>query len=185
MFDPSQVMNSSEIMNSSEVMNTSEQPVRCVILTITYSGQVDQKVVDTIDWLKSNLAEQGMVLCGNATIQDDQNTIIQAIRQATKLAPSADLMLICGEQSFAKNDLWLKITDELLEKKIPGFAERLRLLAFDKNVPSDAMYIQATAGKYRKMIVFAMPLELSVVKLAFQSLITPSIEPHVFELRSK
>lgn len=161
------------------------RPIHVVILSINYPGQEPSNIEKTTNWLKENIAAQNMVLLGNEVIPDDQNTLIQAIRQATKLTPSADLMFVVGEQSFARNDLWLKVTDELLEKKIPGFAERLRLLAFDKDDPSEAMYIQATAGKYRRMLIFAMPQDFSIIQLAFHSLILPSIKPHVFELRNK
>jgi len=99
-------------------------------------------------------------------------------------AGESRLILFNGGTGISPRDTTFDVISRMLEKTLPGFGELFRLLSFQE-VGAAAMLSRATAGVYRKTLVFSMPGSPNAVQVALEKLILPEINHLAWEVVRK
>ena len=81
-----------------------------------------------------------------------------------------DVILTTGGTGLDTRDITVETVESLFEKKIDGFGELFRTKFFEE-IGSAALLSRATAGVYKKTIIFSMPGSPNAVKTALNLII--------------
>ena len=76
-----------------------------------------------------------------------------------------DVILTTGGTGLDSRDITVETVEELFDKKIEGFGEIFRHQSF-LEIGSGALISRATAGVYKKTVIFSMPGSPNAVKTA-------------------
>lgn len=88
----------------------------------------------------------------------------------------ADIVAVCiaGEADWVRGDLAAQTLERMIQRKIEGFGELVRLLAWER-LGSAAMRCRALAGYVDSTLVFVVPDEPTLAKAAAEKLIAPEL----------
>lgn len=125
------------------------------------------------------LQESGHILVRKEIIPDDPDEIRKALEKASR---DSDVIIFSGGTGLHPTDVTPDTVEPLLDRKIPGFGELFRWLSYSQ-VGSSAMASRASAGVYRRSLVFLLPGSPDGVELALKKLIIPEA-PHLVYLAS-
>ncbi len=131
--------------------------------------------------IRSMAEAEGYIFKGRSIVPNDPFAIKQEIeRVINDVRP--DVIITTGGTGLSDKDVTVEVVDELFEKKIPGFGELLRLLSYGE-IGSAAMLTRATAGVYKKTVIFSIPGSPHAVELALRKLILPEARHVVAHVR--
>lgn len=152
-------------------------PIRVAIITI--SDTRDEETDKNGPYLKAQLAEANHQLTSYGIVKDDPQAVRQRVEQIA--ASDCQVILLNGGTGISARDNTFDTLSALIEKPLPGFGELFRMLSFDQ-VGSVAMLSRATAGVFRKTLIFSTPGSSKAVELAWEKLISPQLGHLVWEL---
>ena len=101
-------------------------------------------------------------------IPDESEDLINAID--AMVSDDIDVILTNGGTGLDTRDITVETVESLFEKKIDGFGELFRSKSFEE-IGSAALLSRATAGIYKKTIIFSMPGSPNAVKTALSLII--------------
>jgi len=129
-----------------------------------------------------NMAEiESYTFKGRSIVPNDPLAIKQEIeRVINDVRP--DVIITTGGTGLSDKDVTIETVEGLFEKKIPGFGELLRLLSYSE-IGSAAMLTRATAGVYKRTVIFSVPGSPHAVELALRKLILPEARHIVAHVR--
>lgn len=127
------------------------------------------------------LETEGHIVKGKSIVPNNSFAIKQEIEAAVD-ALRPDVIITTGGTGLSSRDVTVEAVEELLEKKIPGFGELLRFLSFNE-IGAAAMLTRATAGVYKKTVIFSIPGSPHAVELALKKLIIPEATHIVAHVR--
>jgi molybdenum cofactor biosynthesis protein B len=154
--------------------------VPCAVVTISDSRSA---ATDTSGrYLCDALARAGHPLVDYRIVKDDPRRIVAHLRRLAA-RDEARIALLTGGTGIGSRDATCEALERLIEKRLDGFGELFRALSYRQIGPS-AMLSRATAGTFRRLIVFSMPGSERAVRLAMRRLILPEI-PHLAGLLAK
>ena len=81
-----------------------------------------------------------------------------------------DVILTTGGTGLDTRDITVETVESLFTKKIEGFGELFRAKSYEE-IGSAALLSRATAGVYKKTIIFSMPGSPNAVKTALKLII--------------
>ena len=96
-------------------------------------------------------------------IPDDREALIKTIKEMVD--EDIDVILTTGGTGLDSRDITVETVEELFDKKIEGFSEIFRHQSF-LEIGSGALISRATAGVYKKTVIFSMPGSPNAVKTA-------------------
>ena len=131
-------------------------------------------------FLREAAAGAGHQVVGHRVVKDEVDLIRAALGEAAEAG--AEAVLVNGGTGISGRDRTYEAVAAMLEKRLDGFGELLRMLSFQE-IGSAAMLSRAVAGVWRGRVVFAMPGSTSAVRLAWEKLIGPELPHLIFELR--
>ena len=146
-------------------------PVPVAIVTVSDS-RTEETDTNGI-WLRQAIAAAGHHVEGYSLIRDEPGQVEDALR-VMAFSP-ARVIVFNGGTGIAPRDTTYDVLVRHLEKQIPGFGELFRMLSWEQ-VGAAAMLSRATAGVYRRRIVFSVPGSPAAVKLAWEKLIEPELK---------
>lgn len=117
------------------------------------------------------LKEAGHSIVFRRIVADDALSLISLIKELLAL-PDLDVIVAMGGTGVSRSDVTIEAVEGLLEKRLPGFGELLRLLSF-KHIGPSAFLTRALAGTARGKVVFCLPGSPNAVETAFRELIIP------------
>jgi len=91
-----------------------------------------------------------------------------------RLAAEADAVITNGGTGIAPRDNTYEAVAGLLEKRMDGFGELLRMLSYEE-VGSAAMASRAVAGTIGSCLIFSLPGSTAACRLATDRLIAPEL----------
>ena len=124
-------------------------------------------------YLQEQVGEAGHQIAGYRLISDEPEQIGACLEEMA--AGDARLIIFNGGTGISPRDTTFDILNRAIERPIPGFGELFRMLSYHQ-VGAAAMLSRATAGVYRKKVVFSLPGSPAAVRLAWEELIAPEIE---------
>jgi len=110
-------------------------------------------------------------------VPDEKASISQAIKEAADEL-KADIVLTTGGTGLSFRDVTPEATREVVEKKIPGFAELMRQKSFE--ITPTAILSRAIAGIRGKSLVINLPGSPKAVKECLD-IILPLL-PHALDM---
>lgn len=123
------------------------------ILTVSdsvYDGRREDKSKEAIEAYL--LEKKYYFLLDYKVINDEKESIKESIKE---LAKKSDLLLTCGGTGVSPRDVTPEATEEVLQKKLPGFAECMRIHSYA--LTPYAIISRGTAGFLETCLVVNLP----------------------------
>lgn len=98
-------------------------------------------------------------------IPDDRHELLSAVDDM--IDKGADVIFTTGGTGIGSRDITVETLRGIFEKELDGFGEIFRHLSF-KKLGAGAILSRATAGVYRKTLIFALPGSPNAVELGIQ-----------------
>ena len=139
----------------------SSDDIECGLITLS-----DSRKSEKLDLSGKYIAEEiesRYTLKSRKLIPDEPKDLTDAIDDM--ISEGIDVILTNGGTGLDERDITVETVGALFEKKIDGFGELFREKSFEE-IGSAALLSRATAGVYKKTIIFSMPGSPNAVKTA-------------------
>ena len=140
--------------------------INCSIITLSDSRTSDKRDL-TGNYLSQEI-EKKYTLKSKKLIPDDKNKLISTIENM--ILENIDVIITNGGTGLDTRDITVETVESLFEKKIDGFGEIFRLKSYEE-IGTPAILSRATAGIYKKTIIFSMPGSPNAAKTALNLII--------------
>ena len=144
----------------------SSNDITCSIITLSDSRTSEKRDL-TGNYLSQEI-EKKYTLKSKKLIPDDKNKLISTIENM--ILENVDVIITNGGTGLDTRDITVETVESLFEKKIDGFGELFRLKSYEE-IGSSALLSRATAGIYKKTIIFSMPGSPNAAKTALNLII--------------
>ena len=144
----------------------SSADITCGIITLSDSRK--SKKADLSGKYIAEEIENRYTLKSRSLIPDEKEDLINSIENM--ILDDIDVILTTGGTGLDTRDITVETVESLFEKKIEGFGELFRSKSFEE-IGSAALLSRATAGVYKKTIIFSMPGSPNAVKTALKLII--------------
>lgn len=151
---------------ASEHQKISSKDITCGIITLSDSRK--SKKADLSGQYMAEEIEARYTLKSRSLIPDEKEDLINSIEDM--IADNTDVILTTGGTGLDPRDITVETVESLFEKKLDGFGEMFRKKSYDE-IGAAALLSRATAGIYKKTIIFSMPGSPNAVKTAFSIII--------------
>ena len=144
----------------------SSDDITCGLITLS-----DSRKSEKLDLSGKYIAEEiesRYTLKSRKLIPDEKEDLINAID--SMVSEDIDVIMTNGGTGLDTRDITVETVESLFEKKIDGFGELFRTKSFEE-IGSAALLSRATAGVYKKTIIFSMPGSPNAVKTAMSLII--------------
>ena len=151
---------------SKQHQKESSKDIVCGIITLS-----DSRKSEKLDLSGKYIAEEiesRYTLKSKSLIPDESEDLINEIEKM--ISQDIDVIMTNGGTGLAERDITVETVESLFEKKIDGFGEVFRAKSFEE-IGSAALLSRATAGVYKKTIIFSMPGSPNAVKTALSLII--------------
>ena len=139
----------------------SSDDISCGIITLSDSRK--SKKADLSGKYISEEIESRYNLKARSIIPDEKEELLDAIEDM--VSKGVDVILTTGGTGLDVRDITVETVESLFEKRIEGFGELFRAKSYEE-IGSAALLSRATAGIYKKTIIFSMPGSPNAVKTA-------------------
>lgn len=160
------------IMTSSETPSRLA-PLRCAVLSV--SDAATEATDRCGSYLRARLERAGHEVVFHDVLPDQPAQIGPVLDALTQ---QADVVLINGGTGLTSGDRAIDVVSSRLDKRLSGFGELLRTMAFEETGAS-AWRLRALAGVYRRTVVFVCPDDLPLLRQATDRLILPELKAAV------
>ena len=144
----------------------SSKDIKCGLITLS-----DSRKSEKLDLSGKYIAEEieaRYSLKSRSLIPDEKEELIDSIE--AMVSEGIDVILTNGGTGLDTRDITVETVESLFDKKIDGFGELFRSKSFEE-IGSAALLSRATAGIYKKTIIFSMPGSPNAVKTALSLII--------------
>lgn len=151
---------------SKQHQKESSKDIACGIITLS-----DSRKSEKLDLSGKYIAEEiesKYTLKTKSLIPDESEDLINEIEKM--ISQDIDVIMTNGGTGLAERDITVETVESLFEKKIDGFGEVFRAKSYEE-IGSAALLSRATAGVYKKTIIFSMPGSPNAVKTALSLII--------------
>lgn len=151
---------------SAQHQKEASKELSCGIITLSDSRKSEK--LDLSGKLIAEEIEARYTLKSKKLIPDEADDLINTIENM--ISNGIDVILTTGGTGLDTRDITVETVESLFEKKIDGFGELFRTKSFEE-IGSSALLSRATAGVYKKTIIFSMPGSPNAVKTALNLII--------------
>ena len=154
----------------------SSNDITCGIITLSDSRK--SKKLDLSGQYMAEEIESRYPLGSRCLIPDEKDELINAIE--SMILDETDVILTTGGTGLDARDITVETVESLFEKRIEGFGELFRAKSYEE-IGAAALLSRATAGIYKKTVIFSMPGSPNAVKTALGLIIDelPHLVHHV------
>ena len=136
----------------------SSTDITCGVITLSDSITTNED--DLSGQYLADETSKRYTLKSKIIIPDDRKALIKTIKEMVD-----EDILTTGGTGLDSRDITVETVEELFDKKIEGFGEIFRHQSF-LEIGSGALISRATAGVYKKTVIFSMPGSPNAVKTA-------------------
>jgi molybdenum cofactor biosynthesis protein B len=144
----------------------SSDKINCAIITLSDSRS--SKEDDKSGKYIFDLIETDYTVKSWEIIPDEKENLTDEIEKL--ISDDVDVILTNGGTGLSPRDITVETVELLFEKKIDGFGELFRAKSYEE-IGSAALLSRATAGVYKKTIIFSMPGSPNAVKTAMDIIV--------------
>ena len=135
----------------------SSTDITCGVITLSDSITTNED--DLSGQYLADETSKRYTLKSKIIIPDDREALIKTIKEMVD--EDIDVILTTGGTGLDSRDITVETVEELFDKKIEGFRHQSFL-----EIGSGALISRATAGVYKKTVIFSMPGSPNAVKTA-------------------
>ncbi len=129
--------------------------IKTAILTISTRGANGEREQDLSgEAVKKGISEIDCDIIEYKVIRDDKAQIVWHLKRLAEAA-KADLVLTTGGTGLSPTDVTPDATLEVIDRRIPGLEEAMRMTGFDKT--PYALLSRAVTGSYEKTLIINLP----------------------------
>lgn len=150
--------------------------IHCGIITISDTRTIETDTSGAA--MREALSQAGHHVAIYDVVKDEPTAIVALVRAMEQ--GGCQVILTNGGTGISRRDSTFEAIDGLLEKRLPGFGELFRMLSY-ADIGPGAMLSRATAGRYGRALIFALPGSTGAVRLALDKLILPELRHLVWE----
>jgi molybdenum cofactor biosynthesis protein B len=143
------------------------------VLAVTV-GDTRTRANDATGRLLDDLLQQEGISVVRHPIIKDEARLIQEMVQDASDENSADAIVLTGGTGISKRDQTHEALEAIFHKRLDGFGEAFRRLAWDQIGPR-AVLFRVTAGVVNGCPIFALPGSSHAVRLAVTQIIVPML----------
>ena len=151
---------------STQHQKESSKDITCGIITLSDSRK--SKKLDLSGQFMAEEIEARYTLKSRDLIPDEKDELIKSIENM--ISSNIDVILTTGGTGLDSRDITVETVESLFEKKLDGFGEMFRAKSYEE-IGAAALISRATAGIYKKTVIFSMPGSPNAVKTAFSIII--------------
>ena len=151
---------------ASEHQKQSSKDITCGVITLSDSRK--SKKADLSGQYMAEEIEARYTLKSRILIPDEREDLIDAIEGM--ISEGIDVNLTTGGTGLDVRDITVETVESLFEKRLDGFGEIFRAKSYEE-IGAAALLSRATAGIYKKTVIFSMPGSPNAVKTAFSIII--------------
>lgn len=144
----------------------SSKDIYCGIITLSDSRK--SKKADLSGKYIENEINTRYTLKSRELIPDEQKNLIETINHM--IDDNVDVILTTGGTGLDTRDITVETVESLFEKRLDGFGEIFRAKSYEE-IGAGALLSRATAGIYKKTVIFSMPGSPNAVKTALSIII--------------
>lgn len=148
-----------------EHKNSSSNDIKCSVITLSDSRK-DLKDDLSGQYIASEISKRYTLESTNI-IPDEELDLINLINEKVN---KTDVILTTGGTGLTQRDITIECVEKLYDKKINGFGEIFRQISY-KEIGAAAILSRASAGIYKKTLIFSMPGSINAVKTALKIII--------------
>lgn len=146
---------------STQHQKESSKEITCGIITLSDSRKSEK--LDLSGKYMAEEIESRYTLSSKILIPDEKDELINAIE--SMISDKTDVILTTGGTGLDSRDITVETVESLFEKKLDGFGELFRAKSYEE-IGAAALLSRATAGIYKKTVIFSMPGSPNAVKTA-------------------
>lgn len=146
---------------SKQHQEESSKDITCGVITLSDSRK--SKKADLSGQYMVEEIESRYTLKSRSLIPDEKEDLLDAIENM--INEGIDVILTTGGTGLDSRDITVETVESLFEKKLDGFGEIFRAKSYEE-IGAAALLSRATAGIYKKSIIFSMPGSPNAVKTA-------------------
>ncbi len=146
---------------SKQHQNESSKDITCGIITLSDSRK--SKKLDLSGQIMVEEIESRYTLKSRSLIPDEKEELLNAIENMVN--DDIDVILTTGGTGLDSRDITVETVETLFEKRLDGFGELFRAKSYEE-IGAAALLSRATAGIYKRSIIFSMPGSPNAVKTA-------------------
>lgn len=139
----------------------SSKDITCGIITLSDSRK--SKKVDLSGQYMAEELKSRYTLKSRDLIPDEKDELVNSIENM--ILEDIDVILTTGGTGLDPRDITVETVESLFEKKLDGFGEMFRAKSYEE-IGAAALLSRATAGIYKKTVIFSMPGSPNAVKTA-------------------
>ncbi len=151
---------------STQHQKESSKDITCGIITLSDSRKSEK--LDLSGQYMAEEIEARYTLKSRDLIPDEKDELINSIENM--ISSNIDVILTTGGTGLDPRDITVETVESLFEKKLDGFGEMFRAKSYEE-IGAAALLSRATAGIYKKTVIFSMPGSPNAVKTAFSIII--------------
>ncbi|WP_407413060.1 molybdenum cofactor biosynthesis protein B [Methanobrevibacter sp.] len=154
----------------------SSNEITCGIITLSDSRK--SKKLDLSGQYLEDEIKSRYTLNSRTLIPDEKEELLTAIENM--ILDETDVILTTGGTGLDSRDITVETVESLFEKRLEGFGELFRAKSYEE-IGAAALLSRATAGIYKKTVIFSMPGSPNAVKTALGLIIDelPHLVHHV------
>ena len=151
---------------SKQHQDESSKDLTCGVITLSDSRK--SKKADLSGQYLVEELESRYTLKSRSLIPDEKDELLDAIEDMVN--DNIDVILTTGGTGLDSRDITVETVESLFEKKLDGFGELFRAKSYEE-IGAAALLSRATAGIYKKSIIFSMPGSPNAVKTGLNLII--------------
>jgi len=155
--------------------------IKAAVLTMSDKGSKGEREDLTGPVIMKIIKENGFIVDYYKVIPDDFNTIVEELRYLSDVL-KVDLILTNGGTGFSKRDVTPEATEEVIERKVPGIAEAMRLKSLQ--ITPKAMLSRAVSGIRGDTLIINLPGSPKAAKENLE-FILPAVPHGIYILTGK
>ena len=154
----------------------SSNEITCGIITLSDSRK--SKKLDLSGQYLEDEIKSRYTLNSRTLIPDEKEELLTAIENM--ILDETDVIITTGGTGLDSRDITVETVESLFEKRLEGFGELFRAKSYEE-IGAAALLSRATAGIYKKTVIFSMPGSPNAVKTALGLIIDelPHLVHHV------
>jgi molybdenum cofactor biosynthesis protein B len=143
------------------------------VLTVTISDLRKRFADELGKRLGAELTGAGFTVVRHATVADEPGHISELVRSSAT-GNGADAIVLSGGTGINPRDQTFEALEGLYEKRIEGFGEAFRRLAYDAMGPR-AIYFRASAGVFEQVPIYSLPGNAQAMLIGLRQLVIPTL----------
>ncbi len=151
--------------------------LKVAIITVSDKGYREEREDRSGKYIMKYFKEKGWEIADYEIVPDEKDKIKEKLKDISD-KEKANLILTTGGTWFSPRDVTPEATDEVIEKKVPGFSEIIRIEG-QKKTPR-AILSRGISGIRKKTLIINLPGSIKGVKDSLELIYRPL--PHGIDI---